>query len=72
MEIQISSRHRRSVTRNLGAQSDGQNFLRGTAIRTVTIFSLSYRKFKNAPPSKASKLGGGGHVPPWPPKCEIN
>ena len=38
--------HRQSVTRNIrGAQSDSQNFLRGTAIRTVTIFSLSYRKF---------------------------
>ena len=47
-KIQNNTRfsHMRSVNRNFrGAQSDSQNILRGTAIRTVTIFSLSYRKF---------------------------
>ena len=65
--------HRRSVTRNFrGAQSNSQIVFRSTAIRTVTIFSLSYRKIlkfwvaRAPPPSEASKIifGGGGLVPP--------
>ena len=50
--------HRRSVTRNFrGHKVTAKNFLRGTAIRAVTIFSLSYRKIL--------KIGGGGRAHPY-------